>query len=253
MSSDLGVLVCGDLRTVDVGEDSELAKIFTHLQTMIDRILGELGWLGTQLPERIAMYGPFLGRSLLELGLTALIGRIDPTRLLVVKRTQEHGDYSANKPWNSAIRWQGDVLAKKVTDLWSPDTAYKDMTKALFGDYYVELFWIPCMKKLADLEVDGGAWLAELKAMTAPGFCRQRRELVGQLYSFASKGIHSEFVVPPGSLYDHATITNQITKIAQTLAELGLLINMIPHALYKLGPDEAFASFNRVEQDEIIA
>lgn len=109
------------------------------------------------------------------------------------------------------------------------------------------------MKRLADSDVaPSGAWLATLRAMTAEQFVNTRREQVSQLFSSTSKGVHSEFVVPPGSLYDRATIANLVTRIVQTIAELALLANLVPHVPYKLSRNDAIDSFNRIEALEVI-
>lgn len=181
-----------------------------------------------------------------------MIGRIDPTRLLVVKRTQEHGEYNVQKPWNSAIRWQGDVIDSKVAELWAPGKAYKDMTKALFGDYYTQLYWAPALKTLADTPATGGTWLAEMKNKNAAEFSTERRTTIGKLYSESSKGVHSEFVVPPGSLYDKITVSNLITNAVQLMSEVGLLANCLPHIAYRFAPLEAIDLFNKIENIEVM-
>lgn len=75
--TDLGVLACGDPDFLIDETDCELAEILTHLRDCIDNVWGELIWLGNQEPARVSSFGPFLGRTLLELGTTALVGRLD--------------------------------------------------------------------------------------------------------------------------------------------------------------------------------
>ena len=250
--TDLAKLVCGGVEIDHADPECELSQISIHLRTVIETVLAELGWLSEQSPARITLYGPFLVRTLLEVGVTALIGRIDPTRLLIVKRTQQHGEYNTKQPWNSAIRWQGDVLDEKVNELWSPKKQYKDMTKALFGDYYIDLYWNLALKKVVDCENTGGTWLAEIKGMSIEEFSTRRRVTISSLYSESSKGVHSEFVVPPGSLYDKLTISNLVSKIIQTLSELGLLINFLPHIAYRLDTSYAIELFNQIEEIEVM-
>lgn len=250
--TDLAKLVCGGTEIDNADPECELSQISLHLRNIIETVLTELGWLTEQSPARITLYGPFLVRTLLEVGVTALIGRIDPTRLLIVKRTQQHGEYNTKQPWSSAIRWQGDVLDEKVAELWTPKKQYKDMTKALFGDYYIDLYWNLALKKVADCEKTGGTWLAEIKGMSIEEFSTRRRITISNLYSESSKGVHSEFVVPPGSLYDKLTISNLVSKIIQTLSELGLLINFLPHIAYRLDTEYAIELFNNIEEIEVM-
>jgi hypothetical protein len=249
---DLSTLICGGDAVLERAPDCEISHILTHLKSVLNTNLAELKWLEEQPASKIALYGPFLIRSLLEVGVTALVGRMDPTRLLVIKRTQQHGEYDTKQPWNSAIRWQGDVVDKKVTDLWAPDKHYKDMTKALFGDYYVEIYWAVALRKLADSDHAGGAWLASIKGKEIGEFAATRRDTATKLYSESSKGVHSEFVIPPGSRYDRLTVTELLAKTMQLLAELGLLMNLLPHIPYRSDAAEAIARFNAAEELEIM-
>lgn len=249
---DLAKLVCGGIEIDNADPECELSQISKHLRNVIETVLSELDWLSEQSAARITLYGPFLVRTLLEVGVTSLIGRIDPTRLLIVKRTQQHGEYSTKQPWNSAIRWQGDVLDENVSELWTPKKQYKDMTKALFGAYYIDLYWNLALKKVADCESTGGSWLAEIKGISIEEFSNRRRTTISNLYSESSKGVHSEFVIPPGSLYDKLTISNLVSKIIQTLSELGLLINFLPHIAYRLDTNYAIELFNGIEEIEVM-
>lgn len=250
--TDLAKLICGGDEIDNADPDCEISQIFIHLRGVLNGVLTELNWLSSEPSERITLYGPFLVRTLLEVGVTAIIGRMDPTRLLIVKRTQQHGDYNTKQAWNSAIRWKGDVVDEKVTELWSPKKQYKDMTKALFGDYYVDLYWNLALKKIIDLDFTGGSWLAGIKGVTIEEFAMSRRETISKLYSESSKGVHSEFVVPPGSLYDRLTIKNLVSNIIKILSELGLLINILPHIVYKLNPSSAVDLFNGIEEIEVM-
>lgn len=248
----LATLVCGGDQIDAAQNDCEVSKILLHLRSILVSILDELDVLGVQPPERISLYGPFLTRSLLEVAVTALIGRLDPTRILVVKRVQEHGKYDTTKAWSAAIRWQGDVLDKKVGDLWTPERSYKEMTKALFGDYYVDLYWKMALSKIQDPALVGGSWLAAIRSKSIEEFANSRRELVGKLYSESSKGIHSEFVVPPGSKYDKMTVSNMAAGVVEVLSELGLLLNLLPHIAYTLPKADASAIFTELESVEVL-
>jgi hypothetical protein len=250
--TELAKLLCGGAGIDDADPNCEISQILGYLRNVLISTLRELEWLGTQPDARISIYGPFLVRSLLEVGVTALIGRVDPTRLLVVKRTQQCSNYDTKQPWNSAVRWQGDVVDEKVQQLWEPKKQYKDMTKALLGDYYVALYWKSALQRVADLDITGGTWWAGIKAVTIEEFSDSRRSSIRNLYSQSSKGVHSEFVVPPGSLYDRLTIINLTSQIIQILSELGLLVNFLPHVAYKLGPLEAVTFLNGIENTEVI-
>ena len=98
--TDLAKLICGNDEIENAENDCEILEILKHLKSVLKNVLEEIKVLGEETDSRITLYGPFLVRTLLEVGVTALIGRLDPTRLLIVKRTQQHGEYSTEKPWN---------------------------------------------------------------------------------------------------------------------------------------------------------
>ncbi|HAU5677135.1 TPA: hypothetical protein JD322_001349 [Citrobacter freundii] len=250
--NNLAELVCGGADVDAEDNDCEISEILKHLKAVLKNVLSEINDLSSESDSRITLYGPFLVRTLLEIGVTALIGRLDPTRLLIVKRTQQHGDYSTEKAWSSAIRWQGDVVDSKVANPWPADKSYKDITKALLGDYYFDLYWQKALKKVCDSNVQGGTWLAEIKGLDINAFSGMRRSSVSRLYSQSSKGVHSEFVIPPGSLYDKLTIKRLASEIIQLLSELGLLINHLPHVAYRIETDKAVQLFNGIEQVEVM-
>ena len=127
------------------------------------------------------------------------------------------------------------------------------MTKALFGDYYVQIYWMLALKRLADASFTGGTWLAEIKGKQIGEFAASRRDAIGKLYSESSKGVHSEFVVPPGSIYDKLTVQNLVEKSMQLVSELGLMVNLLPHIPYKLETSEAVAMFNGIEDIEVMS
>jgi hypothetical protein len=250
--SDIAKLICGGSGADEAAPGCEVAQVMLHLRAVLESTLEELQWLAAESAPRIALYGPFLVRSLLEVAVTAFAGRLDPTRVLVVKRTQEHGAYDTGKAWNSAMRWQGDVVDEKVTELWTPKRHYREMTKALFGDYYVEIYWTVALRLLSDTTASGGDWLAAIRGKTASQFATARRELISKLYSESSKGVHAEFVIPPGSMYDRMTVANLASQAIQLLSEIGLLINLLPHIAYRLPQQDAIEVFNGLETIEVM-
>ncbi len=97
-----------------------------------------------------------------------------------------------------------------------------------------------------------GAWLADLAAFNMDFFISRKRDEIGRLYSSLSKGIHHEFVMPPGVLYDRNTVVNLILSTVRQVAELGLVSHFIAQASSTLSPEEALAAFNRIETVEVI-
>jgi hypothetical protein len=253
MPQKLSNLVCGCLPQSPQGLDSDLRDILKHVGDSLDYMVDEVEWLANQNDQRVASLGPFLGRSLLELGVTALIGRLDPMRLLVVRRVQQQPDYDTRDIWNSSIRWRGDVIADKVHEPWGAKRDYPGMTKALLGDYYNELFWRAAITSVLDLKMEEapGLWLSELKSVSAESFISRKRTEISQLYSALSKGVHHEFVLPPGAVYDRTTVRDLFQRAFHCLADLAFVSHFIPHTPYCLGATEAIAALGELETVEV--
>ncbi|MDH1070857.1 hypothetical protein N5B96_15520, partial [Acinetobacter johnsonii] len=141
-------LICG----TEFDDSKELDKILLHLSTSLQKVTQELVELQASSDYKFGLYGPYLGRAILELSMTALIARIDPFKILLMKRKQEQSDYDLGKPHSSAIRWQGDVTDKSISNLWE-DKSLKDPSRAIFGDYQIELVLI----RSAELVIDEGS------------------------------------------------------------------------------------------------
>lgn len=252
MPNDLSLLTCGNPIAPAPSGSAEIGEILTYIQSMIDAVLNQLSWLATQDQQRISMLAPFLGRSLLELSITALIGRLDPLRLLVIRQVQSQPDYDTALVWKASIRWQGDVVAEKKKDLWGQSLEYDKITKALLGEYYDHLIWRPAFQRMLSLSPSGGDWVAQLAGIDVGSFVARKREELGRLYSSLSKGIHHEFVMPPSSVYDRTTIVDLVQRTVHSIADLALVSQFIPHALSTLPRNDAVATYNRIESMEVI-
>jgi len=251
LSHAIGELVCGN------PENNRLGEILLHLRRSIEALMESLSELSTKDPRRLTDYGPFLGRSLLEVVATVLCGRFDPVRLLIVRDVQERSDYDINKVWKVSLRWQGDVLAPKVenpTALGAEQLEYEKLSKALLGAHYDALLWQPALQRLAEFNTSnsGSYWLTEMLAKDPKGFIPERRERLGQLYSAFSKGIHHEFVVPPGSKLDGTTVVNLLTGALRHVAELAVVSHFVGHTPGTLSGSEALRLFLAVEGCEVV-
>src|SRR5665213_1555243 len=108
MVDEFAKLVCGV-----PGSTGAFAEIATHLHASLKRVVSEIIKLPTESPDRIALYGPFLGRSVLELTYTTLVGRLDPFRLLVLREIQMRLPTTditiLGERCLTAIQWSGDI------------------------------------------------------------------------------------------------------------------------------------------------
>ena len=134
MAGDLSKLACGD-----PSGNAELSAVLIHIGTMLDLVMDEVRSLHIAADKRVTLFGPFLGRSLIELCVTALIARLDPFRVLLIREMQLRPGYTAGTRLKSAIQWQGDVLQEKVSDMWSAEKPAEKAGRALLGDYYGHL------------------------------------------------------------------------------------------------------------------
>lgn len=249
--TDLSLLACGAPPNPPT---TDFDRMFHHISTSIDFVLRELAWLGTQDIQRVSMLGPFLGRSLLELSATAIIGRLDPLRLLFVAEIQGQAAYDPSEVWKGSLQWTGDVLAreKPPANLWHADLSYDKLTKALLGDYYDHLLWRPAVDAMLASAPGGGAWLAQLAGISSDAFVARKRQEVRSLYSSLSKGIHHEFVLPPGALYDRATVVDLVQRGVHVAADIALASHFIPHVPFALPALQAFEVFGRIENLEAL-
>lgn len=251
ISEQLCLLLCGrPEESADTG--CEVGEVLSYLRTALQSHVDDIPWVMKQSKARVAKFAPFTARTVLELGVTALICRLDPTRLLFVKRVQEMPAYAPDRVWKTAIRWQGDVVADKVNSLWHEGANPKDMTRALVGDYYASLYWKPALKRLSDISVAGkGAWLATLQGLDENAFIGTRRSALTSMFSESSKAIHHEYVVPVTSTYDRETSRQMLSRVLQTLSEFGVLANMLAHIPYRLDVGSALNAILALEDYEV--
>ena len=242
-------LACGG--SVD---QCELAESLAHIGATVETFAGQIGWLRQQPDHICTVYGPFLGRSILELVLTGLISRTDPFRVLVLREMQRKSKDDLGVKRKAAIQWQGDVLAKKKpSDLWSSDLVFEEISRALLSDYLDHVFWRSAFTRMADLpEHRGGAWLAKYRNTKPEDLLARLRSSVTRLYSSLSKGLHHEFVIPPEALYDRATVFALIQDVLDAASTLALATHMLGHVSFRLDLNRALESYERVQELQVL-
>jgi hypothetical protein len=243
--SALAKLLCGNI-VVDGGGINEVLR---HLSASIDNVVEALVILESLNPKQVSLFAPFLGRSILDLGCTALIARLDPFRLLLLREYQKQPTYLMDKPNKASIRWQGDVLAEKVKDLWD-EKSVQNPTRALLGDYYKNLIWSANFDKLLDSvqDVSGDEWIFELRQKNFERFYNETLNEFSSVYSELSKGIHHELVIPLSSTFDRETTKELIEKTIRNVATLALIVSVVSHALNKLDIKVAIAAYKDIQE-----
>lgn len=247
--SPLSLLLCGDSKN----KAGAIFEVIAHISRSIDTLTEEFEELPTTTDKRVSFYGPFLGRSLLELASTALIARLDPFKLLLLREKQKQPNYEVDKPHKAAIRWQGDVLAEQVKDKWE-DKSLTSPTRALLGDYYMDLIWHKNFDHLMDAteEITGDEWISDLRLKSVDRLYGEIRQGFSSNYSTLSKGIHHELVVPMEAAFDKDTIKELIKNILFHVSTLGLITSLINHSLNQLPFDEALSAYKEVQKMEIL-
>lgn len=247
--SALAKILCGNL----VSNGSDIDEVLEHLSNSIDNAVEELIALKSLSPKKIALFAPFLGRSILELGCTAIIARLDPFRLIVLRERQKQPDFVIDKPNKSSIRWQGDVLAEKVKDLWD-DKSLQNPTRALLGDYYTSLIWHKSFDLFLDSveDISGDEWISDLRRKDARRLCAELQRDFSSLYSGLSKGVHHELVIPLSSAFDRDTAKDLIWRTIYNVSTLGLIVSVVSYAVNKLDIETAVQAYKEIQEMEIL-
>ena len=245
----LSKLICG----YDFDPDNEIDVILGHLSGSIEKIIVEISELPSKNDDKLTLYGPYLGRSLLELSMTALLARLDPFRILVMKGKQVQPGYELKKPHVSAIRWQGDVVDVSVTDLWA-EKALKNPSRAILGAYQVKLVLVASAQRILDEgnEQAIGEWYSELVQTDANGLVEKIKSKLNSLYSSLSKGIHHELLVPIESILDRDTVLTFLNDVLFVISTLGLVVSRVPHAYHKCSKSESFMYYKKAKELEVI-
>jgi hypothetical protein len=141
----LSEIVCGA-----PAKGSSISEILSHLSLTLDRLIVRSLKLKDADEVDVALFGPVLSRALLEVGFTAILGRLDPFRVLILRELQKQADYAVDKKSGLAFNWQTDVQGEKIADLFKAELKLKDISRALLGTYYQEAFWREVCQKLLD-------------------------------------------------------------------------------------------------------
>ncbi len=248
MKRNLRYLVCGL-----PDSESELGEVLNQIGSSLNTVIDGLVNMRSH-NHQISLFGSFLGRSLLELGCTAIIARIDPFRVLILREVQMQPSYQIGEQNKVSVQWQGDVLGQKVTDgLWTEKNVLK-ATRALLGDYYEHIYWKSALETLIDKVPDGrgGEWFVKIRNIGSEKFCSSIRGELRRLYSTLSKGIHHEFVIPTESVFDYETISNAIRDSLYIIASLGLALNSISHTPYKISLEKSINYYENLQKVGII-
>lgn len=252
-------LICGKVDIVD-----PYGGVINHLKDSIKVILSEISTLKQQTDTQVALYGPFLGRSILELSFASLIGRLDPFRILVLREMQirlhQGSGQRLGQRFQSSIQWSGDIrpMEKEPNEqeMWLPNKAMEKINRTLFGCYYNQIFWTPAFIAVIDAlgQYQGsecqGDWFDELKLIKHDEFINRIKGEADRTYSALSKGIHHEFVIPTETIYSRETVFSLLEATIRVTAHAGLVSNAIRSCQYSLPLDHAIKLYKTIQDSE---
>jgi len=252
----LARLICGNYENL-----GRLSDILGHLHKQIT-FYSTKSLESFQKPDEqvIINITPYYARVILELSLTALIGRIDPFRLLMVEKIQSDPQYSPEKKTESAIRWSGDILAPDKVKPLNSSLKLIDISRAILASHIEAVFWRPAFK-LAGKQLDNhyyeSKWITELFCDPTTGEERFQADNalsthftndLQQLYSVLSKGVHQELLIASQGL--DATIVNKASLgVFKYVSQLGLLSHFIPAIHAKIDQEESVKLVKQIERE----
>ncbi len=250
MAECLAKLLCGCTDNTD--NNADIDQILSHLQSSLEKVIGEIQTLTSLSDDKLALYGPYLGRALMELATTAMLAKLDPLRILIVKEKQKQRHYELEKPQKASLKWQGDIMAKAVNDLWA-DKSLDNPTRAILGAYSVELVLKDSAQKLLDEVTEGaiGDWYQELTKLEAGALVEKMKSQLGGLYSTLSKGIHHEWLIPLESVLDRDTVITRLNEALFVVATLGLIVSFVPHAYAREDIETNFELYKSAKDLEV--
>jgi hypothetical protein len=196
---------------------------------------------------------PLVARSIFETALTALIGRFDPLRILIVRESQLADDYDFSKKNDLAINWQNDFHGEALRPAsggQEPKLKIDSMPRALLGKYYERSLWLEAVERLSDSArtSEQGEWLRQLLRFQPTEFIPRMRTEIQSVYSSCSKGIHQEFVVRQSEYSTRENLRLQVGQALELTSKLAAAFNCSPHVLYPIEPSRAIAHINSLDR-----
>jgi hypothetical protein len=199
------------------------------------------------------IYIPFYCRNILESVMTALLGRFDPFRLLIVYKVQSNPEYDLGKRAQVAVEWTGDIIAKNApkSKPWSFENKIESFERAILGNYYGEIVWKPAFGKLIDFVSENGVesqWLDEIVSMDEKQNFEKAKSTAMRLFSSFSKGVHSECLVDINIVMDEMTIRQLVEDLFKLCNSLSLASHFVDFTATKIEISQALDIFLKIEE-----
>jgi len=237
----LGGFVCGTAGTAGVADAT-----LDHLKDSIERFATRsLSFLNSDFDDNTQSFGAFCARVVLENSCAALVGRLDPFRLLYLAQFQAQQSFEYGRPSNSGFRWTGDVLPDENSprEMWGVDHNVSKVSRALFSPYAEHVYWRPAVETALDfIAADNSELLQDLRSLEPDKYVGYTRGKCATLYSTLSKGVHWDFFTS-SIVLDEGTIKDTIRETLVALGGMALISHFIPTSYRSMERDVAVAAY----------
>lgn len=248
VSKEFEVLVCGDT----TGNLFDYGIIMNNLANKVKKLtelIVEYNWESRNANVDI----PFYCRNVLEASLTAILGRIDPFRLIMVYKVQSDASYDLGKRAQIAVEWTGDIMAKTQSNenRWHFDKKKESFDRALLGNHIGDIIWKPAFSKLSDYIFDNecqSSWLDEIATNDEYHNFERLKADAMRLFSSFSKGVHSECLIDINLILDDVTLKTLIKDLYKLCATLALTSHFVDFLATNIEIERAFSIFVAVEE-----
>lgn len=202
-------------------------------------------------PTRKATFSPYIGRAILEAGLTAILFRSDPFRAITLTRFQTDGNFDHNTSNNISISWQKDIICHEdIKHPWKASTQPEAVSRALLSPYTDEVIWQPAFNEAADHLQQKHSEIAYPMLLNHDGekIIGIAKGQIRQLYSFWSKGVHGEFFAMGGSVLDSITCDEKLKRSIDVVLDLAYVSHFIHTSPSRFSASSAAARYLEVKE-----
>ena len=237
----LALLLCGRAAEDGLAKVAlqNLSKTLVYFGTTLDRF-GRSPTSG-----ELVSFAPFCARVILENGCAAILGRLDPFRILYLAEFQAQKEYVLEKRAKTAFSWFGDVMTDgKTAALWDIDYDLPKISRAMLSNHMDHLCWRPAAESAIDYfsaNYPSHPVTAEIASIDTDKFLLSTRGILSRLYSTLSKGVHWEFF--NSASLDETTVRSSFRDACYQMATLGLFSHFIPTAYANISKTQASESY----------
>jgi hypothetical protein len=254
---ELASLVCGKTFAVHSSKppSSKYEQIlFATTICQLTSIKEILNWRTENFSEDVVSNICLYFRQLMESSCTALLTRLDPIRTLAIHSVQAGGGYQPSNRNKISIQWTGDIVPSKSTSSALADVAADKIDRALFSEHVWELVWRDIWEKFIfesqlNIELNSNAWIREAQSIDVDNVRAMIFQQLNEAFSYSSKVIHSEWLIPGTKPVDALTLSGHIGRSIKWLAISGLVLNYSSRLRGSLTKSSGQTSFQKVSLD----